>query len=1145
MTMRNGLVLFTSLCLILLCNLSALAQSQTTGRITGTIKDPRGAVVAGATITATNKATGEERSAVTDDGGVFSVPLLPPGDYKVRISAKGFSPAAVESVRVAITESATINADLKVGDITGTAVTVTDTATLVQNDTSQLGRVIGTRAVSELPLGTRNFTQLLGLTPGAATYLPDNTAVGRGSQNISVNGGRVTNNNYQINGIDSNSIGTNSAPSLSVPAPETIQEFKVQTSLYDATFGRSGGGNLQVLTKSGGNQFHGAVYDYLRNDSLNANNPFLKAAGVARPVLSRNVFGGTLGGPIRKDKAFFFVSYQNTHERNGASIISSLSSNVLVAPGLTNDRSNATLLATFHPTSLFTGLPVSAINSTTLSLLNTKLDGGQFLIPTPQAGGTYSGSAISKFDENQFNANFDYKFSDKHLFSSKFFFSNGPQVLQMPAFLGRGPNVPGFGVNQVNNNRLFVLQDTYTFSPTLINEARIGINFLRVNGHPQEPVKDSDIGITRSNAAASPGLGLIQINPSANGVAIGTAPLIDVQAFGFSMTFADTISYTRGKHFFRFGTDIRYNQNNSVLNGFSRGQIVFNNFNDFLAGIPFLTVFAGGINTRSFRVTDYHFFAQDDWKVTPKLTLNLGLRYELDPPATDTRGRIATFDPALYVPRPAVGGAVIGPPLGGYVQSGNVIPAYDSPTVPNVNDSVVNSIDPNNFAPRIGFAYSPLNSGRLAIRGGYGIFYSRTSLQYAILGFFNPPTYVLGARVLPPLSDPFFAVPPPSQFPTFVPGIALSGTFFDRNIRTPYLHHFNVNAQYEIVKDLMLEAGYVGTRGRNLFRQVAINQARLVPTGGSITNAVTGAVITTNTPANAALRAPFQGVGNNNFFQDQSTAKSNYNSLQVSLTKRFSKGMQFLAAYTWAKSIDNASGQGGGGGLGGVIDPGAVGETSAILGNQFDDRANRGVSDFDRTHRFVLSYLWELPTPSFARDSNAGRLLLGNWQLGGIITAMSGLPIDIVDTGAGSFYGLSGGTTVLARPNLVGSPFSNVPAGYYFNPLAFARPTVAAGAVIPSSGGAATAGAIGTDFGNVGRNLLRGPGQNNVDFSIFKRFPIGETKNIEFRTEFFNLFNHVNLANPLSDFNAGSSFGRITAASNNPRIIQFALKFNY
>jgi hypothetical protein len=281
----------------------------------------------------------------------------------------------------------------------------------------------------------------------------------------------------------------------------------------------------------------------------------------------------------------------------------------------------------------------------------------------------------------------------------------------------------------------------------------------------------------------------------------------------------------------------------------------------------------------------------------------------------------------------------------------------------------------------------------------------------------------------------------------------------------------------------------------------------------------------------------------------------------MSLTRRFSNGLQFLASYTFAKSIDNASGQGGGPGAGGVLNPGAVGETSAILGNQHNNRANRGRSDFDRKHRFVFSALYDLPTPQFAQGSQGGKLLFGNWQLGTIITSMSGLPIDIVDTGSGSFYGLSSGTTVLARPNIVGDPFSNVPAGYFFNPLAFARPVVAAGAVIPSSGGTATAGAAGTDIGNIGRNILRGPHQNNVDFSIIKRFPIGENKNVEFRTEFFNLFNSVNYANPISDFNAvpavnlnadgtiksggAGRFGQIISTSNNPRLVQFALKFNF
>jgi hypothetical protein len=283
--------------------------------------------------------------------------------------------------------------------------------------------------------------------------------------------------------------------------------------------------------------------------------------------------------------------------------------------------------------------------------------------------------------------------------------------------------------------------------------------------------------------------------------------------------------------------------------------------------------------------------------------------------------------------------------------------------------------------------------------------------------------------------------------------------------------------------------------------------------------------------------------------------------MQLNLTKRFTNGLQFLASYTWAKSIDNASGQGGGAGFGGVVNPGGVGETSAILGNQRDNRANRGVSDFDRPHRFVLSYVYELPRLVSPEGSLVGRALLNNWQLGGIFTAMSGLPVDIVDTGAASFYGLSGGSSPLARPNLVGDPFSNIPAGYAFNPFAFARPVVQAGQVIPSSGGTAVAGAAGTDFGNVGRNILRGPRQTNLDFSVFKRFPFGEARSVEFRTEFFNLTNHVNFANPISDLNAVAasggtldaqgrvvnpgSFGRIISASNNPRLIQFALKLNF
>jgi hypothetical protein len=372
-------------------------------------------------------------------------------------------------------------------------------------------------------------------------------------------------------------------------------------------------------------------------------------------------------------------------------------------------------------------------------------------------------------------------------------------------------------------------------------------------------------------------------------------------------------------------------------------------------------------------------------------------------------------------------------------------------------------------------------------------------------------------------------------------------------MRTAYFHQYNASLQYALSQDLMLEVAYVGTRGHNLFRGVCINQARLASTQQPIVNVVTGEVFTTNTPGDAIKRAPYQGADIAGFVQVQSTAESAYNSLQISLTRRLSKGLQLLASYTYAKSLDNASGTED-------ID------ASAILGNQFDSRANRGVSNFDRTHRFVLSYLWDLPRPPFAPRSRAGRLLLSNWQVAGIITAMSGQPIDIVDAAAASFYfgGISTGASSsgLSRPSWApgatrDTASSNVPPGYFFNPFAFVRPVVQNGQPIPSSNGEAFAAAQGTDLGNVGRNVLRGSRQTNVDFSILKRFPLGEATSVEFRAEFFNLLNHVNFDTPNGNFNAANvnsntgqiinpgDFGRITSTSNNPRLIQFALKLNF
>jgi hypothetical protein len=1141
----------------------ALGQGHTTGKIAGTVKDANGAVIVKAEVVVTSSATGQERKATTGKDGHFSVPLLSPGLYRVKIGASGFGARIFDPVQVIITETTTVDVELAVAGIIVDPVLVRSEPFITANG-PQLGRVVKTRAVSELPLATRNFTQILALSPGTSVNLADNTALGRNSQNVSVNGSRVTQNDYEINGVDANNITNNAASLLAVPAPETIQEFTVQTSLYDATFGRGGGGNVQAVTQTGSNNFHGSVYEYFRDGALNANNPFLKAAGVRRPELTRNVFGGVIGGPIKRERSFFFASYQGTRERNGASS-NSLSSSVFIAPGLTNDRSQQTLLAIFRPR-LPNGNLATSINPVALALLNTKLPDGQFVIPTPQSDGRYSGSTSSNYREDQFNANVDYRINAANWLAIKFFFSNAPQFFALP---NGGANVPGFGADQTQNNRLIAIQDIHSFSSRTINEARVGFSFIRGDMFGRNPVRDSDVGIKRSNAAAYPGLGIIRVGPAGtNALTIGNSGAnVDQETVESSTTFADVLSLNRGAHSFRLGGQILLYQDRITTNNNRRGQVIFQTFNNFLLGLANNSTFGDGISERTIRAGDYSLFFQDDWRLSQKLSLNLGLRYELDLPPYEKDGALSTFDPALYQPRMEVdaSGNPIGPPVGGFLQPGNVAARYDLPEVPNVGKRMVKSIDPNNFGPRLGFAYSPLDSGRLVVRGGYGIFYSRSSLIYLIVGVNAPPLFAIrrsatGAQV--PFADPFVTLPSQDQFPAFVKGVSLVGQVFDRNLRTPYVQQYNASIQYELSRNLLFETAFVGTRGLNLIRSVGINQARLASPQAPIVNAVNGRIITTNTAdaTNVSLRAPYQGVEVGGFLQIQSTAQSNYNSLQMSLTKRLSNGLQFLAAYTFGKSIDNSSGTNGG-------SADAVRDTAIVLGNQLDNRANRGLSDFDRTHRFVLSYLWDLPTPAFARNSAAGRMLFGDWQIGGIITAMSGQPIDITDGGAGSFYGLNSGNNSLVRPNWAAgatpdTATSNIPAGYYFNPFAFVRPVVLSGQLIPSSNGAARADGLGTDIGNVGRNVLRGPRQSNVDFSIIKRFRLDEQKRIEFRAEFFNLFNHVNFDNPISNVNVITStggsidantgritspgdFGKIIATSSNPRLIQFALKFSF
>jgi hypothetical protein len=461
------------------------------------------------------------------------------------------------------------------------------------------------------------------------------------------------------------------------------------------------------------------------------------------------------------------------------------------------------------------------------------------------------------------------------------------------------------------------------------------------------------------------------------------------------------------------------------------------------------------------------------------------------------------------------------------------------------------------------------------LRAGYGIFYSRASFQYSVLSSLSPPNYSFVSNAEPrTLDDPFLPVPTQDQFPGIFPGPLFSGVTIDRNIRTPYIHQFNGSVQFSLETNTVFEAAYVGTRGINLFRQYAINQAHLASGERPIVNVVTGLPIVDNTPANAQLRAPYQGVTvGANFSQNRAAAQSTYHSLQASLSRRFSAGVQFLASYTLSKSIDTASGVGGGAGVVGILNPDFINDTSFPDGDQRNSRSSRGLSDFDRTHRLVISGVWRLPKIAFAKGSRIGRVSLDGWQMSGIVTWMSGLPINIRDARAGElFFGPFGGGD---RPSwapgaTVATATSNIPLGYYFNPFAFVRPVVSAGQVIPSSHGAFVAGpgcpviggGICTDFGTVGRNPLRGPRQFNIDAAVNKHFSLGESRGLDVRVEAFNLLNNVNFANPVSNFAAagnggtidnstgritslGGNFGKIISTSNNPRIVQLVLKFNF
>ncbi len=1140
-------------CVSLLFAFPCLAQTQTTGRISGNVSDAQAKIIVHADVAAENQLTGEKRAAVSDDSGNYALLSLSPGNYNVIISAPGFAPTAFREISVGAGSNVSVDAVLQVGT-NNSEVTVIGAPPVMRTDTAEIATAFSSSSLATLPLASRNPVQLLAVAPGVSTALTNNSTLGRNSPEISINGARVTQNSFQINGVDANNVSRHDFQDVALPAPESISEEVVQTSMYGASVSGAGGASVEIITKSGANAVHGSVYAYFRNDALNANDPNLKAVGLPRPVLRRDVYGATIGGPIRRDRAFYFFSYQGTNERNGATD-QSLYSSVLIDACLGSDRSASALMQSCG---------VSSVDPISLALLNAKLPNGQFLIPTPQINGLATGTAVSDFSEQQFNADIDYHWRPADLVTGKLFFSRAPlfSALGFSAF-GTNPSFPGFGTHILLNNRILSLQESHTFGPKTVNELRLGFNYVDRNEEPDEAFNDIATKITRVNAGQSAGMPLIYLARNSGGGTVGSNE-ITLRGIAPALSLSDTVSLQRGKHNLQMGAGFRRSAWRSPsVNLLSYGEIDFATFQDFLQGNSEFSFLGTGVSQADFQTTDYYAFAQDGWKILRKLNLNLGLRYEFDPPGYEQHGFIGGFDPSLYLP-PAQAdqnGFPIGPPARGIVMAGNAAAGINLPGVTRVGDSIIKSNDPDDFGPRIGLAWSPFDSGRVVVRAGYGIFISRPSLLYLGLNFAEPPFYQISSFAGEPFKDPFPGAPSNSSFPLVSSGTLLGSpyAFVDRNNRNPYFQQFNASLEFQIFRDATLQVAYAGSRGVRLYRQVSVNQPLLASANHPVTNAVTGQVITLNTVENAALRAPLQGVDPGLFQLNQSSGQSTYHSLQVSWNQRKWRGWELNSSYTFSKSMDNASAAGGGAFPNGTLDTGNAADTGTIYGNQVDPRANRGVSDFDRTHRFVVSSVWDVPQPSFARNSVTAQRLFSNWQFSGIMIAMSGLPIDIFDAAGGSLYGQIYG----ARPNWASGASrsaarTHIPPGYSFNPFAFQEALVQPGEAIPSAHDpTALAGDTGTDYGNVGRNVLRGPGQSNLDLSISKRFPLQETKTFYFRADLFNALNHANEGNPVSDIStatldpntgrviAPGNFGRILSADSSPRIVQLSLKFDF
>ncbi|MGC1907764.1 MAG: carboxypeptidase-like regulatory domain-containing protein, partial [Candidatus Acidiferrum sp.] len=1021
-----------------LAGVRTYGQGGATGAIDGLVLDTSGAAVDGAEVQVIDTRTESlVRKVKTNADGAFIVTLLPPGTYSVVVNKAGFAEAKSEQIEVHVTETVRVSIPLKPGSVSE-KVEISAQVTSVETSNATTGQSIGTETVRELPLATQNYQQLLTLSAGAQSDLNAAAQLGRGSVKLFVNGQREDNNNYLIDGISATDYNVAQATYVPLPNPDVIQEFKVQTSLYDASQGRNGGGNVNAILKSGTRTYHGDVYEFFRNDVLNANDFFLNQQGLARPSVKQNIFGGSLGGPVVKEKlGYFFVNYQGTRQRSGLSPGTFISTTI---PSLPTDRSEASISEAFF------GNTTTPIDPVVLKLLQFKSNqfGGTtdgFLIPSSNpATGAFAYSSAGKYTDDQFTSNWDREFrSGQDKIGVRFFFSNSESLLpfgggDLQESLGStlasavSSSSLNFPFDTPVHARFLNITETHLFSPTLVNEFRFGLVHINDELSNVPPVTTSDLGIDRPTNSVTDSIYKFIFESSA--FEIGPAPFGNQTQNQNNLNFVDTVSWVKGAHVFRFGGEYTHVNLDKNFPQVFNGELFFTNtpdghtdFQNFLLGSPEFSFGGGGLSNHEYRSNNFALFAQDDWKVRRNLTVNLGLRTEMFGAFHDDACHIGNLDPSL---------ANAG-------QFPFIYPScVDKLNLTGLTGDANGTTFTNNYAtgigPRIGLAYDLFGHNTTTIRAGYGIYYVREDVGTADQLSFETPflPVAFGGGQPGCLGSYYSATPLPgcpnpnpnalpqagTLDPNFVPclntfaGFPGGNTTLAANYGTatgaacpgplqtlgifalsvpqhyvvPSTQQWNLTVQHALGKQWVLEVGYVGTHGVHLREtRDALQSQNATPDNPVVLG---GESITANTFDNAIARSRAQGINGYSGFQlFANDAYSHYNSLQTTLSRRWNAGY-FQAAYTFSRSTDATS----------------TGNTA--FNTAFNDEStladSRGLSDFDRTHRLAVSYRYDLPF--FRTAEGLKHRVLGGWSISGITIIQSGLPFSVLDSGAGTGF---------------------------------------------------------------------------------------------------------------------------------------------